>query len=92
MSAVLRVEERSQSGGTTITSRRDDLLAVQVLGARRPAPSEMTVQALAVELSCRGLSLGTEELAAIANVVLAAEVYRPSSDGQPACCVVEARD
>jgi hypothetical protein len=80
MTAALRVEERSQSCGSTITSRRDELLTVHVLADRRPAPRDLTLQVLMIELQSRGLSVAIGEADAIARRILAAEVYRPSGE------------
>ena len=80
MSAALRVEQRSQSGGTTILSRRDELLVVNVLAERRASPRDLTIQILVLELQGRGLRVTVGEADAIARRLLAAESYRPSGE------------
>lgn len=82
MTAALRVEELSQSCGSTITSRRDELLTVHVLADRRTAPRDLTLQVLVLELQGRGMSVAVGEADAIARRILAAEAYRPSGESR----------
>ena len=71
----IRTEERTASGGQTVTSRRNDLLAVRVLAVRRRAPTWLAVQIVLLEFQSRGVSLALGEADEIARRVLAAEEY-----------------
>lgn len=83
-------EDRSQSHGSEITSKLDQLLAIRVKAERLPEPSPLAVEVVTRWLAGAGLSLSPFEATDFVRFVLAADQYtRPAA---PVVAGPDARD